>query len=131
MWIGLLWIIGVYGTSIALLHMIYGTRSRKPKRAARVLIITHNNATQIEWYIRSLFFFSRIKGRELIATVLDEGSSDETMKITERLSHSHKLNVEVCSAGNTVDDFLKAHEEEDIILVHISNRDELMKIPAF
>lgn len=131
MWIGLLWIIGCYGTSIALLHIGFGLRSRKSKQTARVLLITRNNAIQIEWYIRSLFFFSRMKGRELIVTILDDGSADDTIRIIERLSRSYKLNVELCSPENSLDEWLRAYEEEPIVVVRLGNREELVNIPAF
>jgi hypothetical protein len=131
MWSGLLWIVGCYSAGIAVLHLLFGTRQEKPAKKARVLLITKNNATQIEWYIRSLFFFSKLKGREIAATILDEGSTDETMKIIERLSQSHMLDVQVCSVNESMDEVMRAHEEDDWVVVHISNRADLVTIPLF
>lgn len=129
MWIGLLWIVGCYGLSIAVLHILFGSRKASSKKAARVLLITKNNENQIEWYIRSLFFFSRVKGWELQTTVIDKGSSDDTLKIIERLSHTFPL--EICSDSNyeSVDYYLHQHEMEAVIVVNISNREELIEIP--
>ncbi len=131
MWIGLLWIFGSYGASIALLHLIYGNRKRKRNQAARVLLVTKNNQMHIEWYIRSLFFFSRIKGRDIAAMVLDEGSTDETIQIIERLSNRYRLDVEVYPYGRSLDQLLLAYDSDDLLVVNISNRDDLAEIPLF
>ncbi|MBP1992634.1 hypothetical protein [Paenibacillus eucommiae] len=131
MWIGLLWIFGCYGISIALLHIWFGFKNNKQRSAAQVLLITRNNQSQIEWYIRSMFFFSRIRGRELQVTILDEGSTDETMRIIERLSHTYCMDIKWCLPDKSLDDFLEAHGDEAVIVVHLSNRKEIQEIPLF
>ena len=131
MWIGLLWIVGCYGISIAVLHLLYETRKRRAPVAARVLLITHNNQTQIEWYIRSLFFASRIKGRNIAATVLDEGSTDETLRIIERLSYTHTMDVSVSLPEASKDELLQTCEYEGVMVVRLGNGEDLIKIPLF
>jgi hypothetical protein len=131
MWIGLLWIVGCYGISIALLHLCFGKQQVLKRKAVKVLLITKNNQTQIEWYIRSLFFVSRLRGRELSATILDEGSTDETLKIIERLSHTHHMELEWCGPDQTLDDLLIAYESDPVILVNLGGKEELTKIPLF
>ena len=46
-------------------HCCAASITRNPrggsKKPANVLLVTKNNQNQIEWYIRSLFFFSRFK----------------------------------------------------------------------
>ncbi|SDO61862.1 hypothetical protein SAMN04487897_11818 [Paenibacillus sp. yr247] len=130
MLIGLLWILGCYGISIALLHLLLGTRKGGSKKSAKVLLVTKNNQNQIEWYIRSLFFFSRIKGNEVTATIFDEGSSDDTKKIIERLSHNHSLELRCQTDYDAVDQYLRQHDSESVVVVHLSNRDDLVKIPV-
>ncbi|UJF33235.1 hypothetical protein [Paenibacillus hexagrammi] len=129
MWIGLLWIVGCYGISIAVLHILFGTRKERSRNPARVLVITKNNENQIEWYLRSLFFFSRFKGRELQTTILDEGSSDDTIKIIERLSHTHSIELGSDLAYRSVDDYLGQHEKDSVIVVNLSNQTDLAEIP--
>lgn len=129
MWIGLLLILGCYGISIALLHVCFGNHRDLRRKATKVFLITHNNQTQIEWYIRSLFFFSRLRGRNLTATILDEGSTDETIKIIERLSHTYRMNLEWCTPGQSLDDLLRVHESEPVIVVNLANKEEFSKIP--
>jgi hypothetical protein len=130
MWIGLLWIVGCYGLSIALVHFYFGKQKLRGK-AVKVLLITKNNQMQIEWYIRSLFFVSRLRGRELSATILDEGSTDETLKIIERLSHTHHMDLEWCGPDRTLDDLLVAYESDPVILMNLGGKEELSKIPLF
>ncbi|MDQ0902953.1 MULTISPECIES: hypothetical protein [unclassified Paenibacillus] len=128
MWIGLLWILGCYGISIAVLHLLLGTRRGGSKKTANVLLVTKNNQNQIEWYIRSLFFFSRFKGNEVKATIFDEGSSDDTRKIIERLSHSHLLELRYLTDYDAVDHYLRQHDSEPVTVVHLSSREDLVKI---
>ncbi|UKS26126.1 hypothetical protein LOZ80_32025 [Paenibacillus sp. HWE-109] len=130
MWIGLLWILGCYGISIAVLHLLIGNRKGKGKKPTKILLVTKNNQNQIEWYIRSLFFFSRVKGNEVTATIFDEGSSDDTRKIIERLSYTHSLNLNQGTDSSSVDDYLSRNEQEALIVVHLSNREDLVKFPV-
>ncbi|MFD0696229.1 hypothetical protein ACFQZT_19370 [Paenibacillus sp. GCM10027628] len=130
MWIGLLWIVGCYGISIAVLHILFRIRKGRNKKQAKVLLVTKNNQNQIEWYIRSLFFFSRVKGSQVNAAIFDEGSSDDTLKIIERLSHTHLLEIYHQADDEFVDDYLRQHENEPLIVVNLSNREDLVKIPV-
>lgn len=130
MWIGLLWILSCYGISIAVLHLLFGIRKGRSKKPTNVLLVTKNNQNQIEWYIRSLFFFSRVKGNEVTATIVDEGSSDDTRRIIERLSHIHSLELRYQSDYDAVDHYLRQHDNEPVIVVHLSNREDLVKIPV-
>lgn len=129
MWIGLLWILGCYGISIAVLHLLFGAR-KGSKKPAKVLLVTKNNQNQIEWYIRSLFFFSGLKGYEVSATIYDEGSSDDTRQIIERLSHTHMLDLCYETEYDAAQQFIDQHEGEAVVVVHLSNREEMVKIPV-
>ncbi|TXK80957.1 hypothetical protein [Paenibacillus sp. N3.4] len=129
MWIGLLWILGCYGISIALLHLLLGSRKGGNRKEANILLVTKNNQNQIEWYIRSLFFFSRVKGNEVTATIFDEGSTDDTMKIIERLSHTHLLKLRCQTEHDAIDEYLHQHGDERLIVVNLSNREDLVKMP--
>ncbi|OAS14536.1 hypothetical protein [Paenibacillus oryzisoli] len=128
MWIGLLCIFGCYGVSIIVLHLLL--RKGTMKKPATVLLVTKNNQNQIEWVIRSLFFFSRVRGNQVKATIIDEGSSDDTREIIERLSHTYALELRLQSDYDAVDRFLSQHDEDPVVLVHLSNREELVKIPV-
>jgi hypothetical protein len=129
MWIGVLSILCCYGVSIALLHLFIGNRGDHARKDIQVLLITKDNQAHIEWYVRSLFFVSRLRGRHLKISILDEGSSDETLKIARRLSHTYSVNIDECASEKSVEDYLLVHEDEKIIIAHIANQEELIKIP--
>ncbi|OCT13144.1 hypothetical protein A8709_20580 [Paenibacillus pectinilyticus] len=130
MWIGLLCILGCYGVSIIMLHLLFGSRKGNAKKPASILLVTKNNQNQIEWIIRSLFFFSRVKGSHVTATVIDEGSSDDTRAIIERLSQTYSLELRVQSDYDAVDRFLSQHDEDPVVIVHLSNREDFVKVPV-
>jgi hypothetical protein len=129
MWIGLLWILGCYGLSIAVLHVCFSMRLKSTRKVINVLVVTRNNQNEIEWYIRSMFFFSRIQGRDLKARILDEGSTDETMQIIERLSQT--MDLVIGSSGESLEELLRMYENEPVILVKLSSKEEMSKFPLF
>jgi hypothetical protein len=131
MWIGLLAILGCYGVSIALIHLCFGNKAKAAGKAIQVLLITKDNQLQIEWYIRSVSLFFWIRGRQLQITILDEGSTDETLKIADRLSDIHFLGINKHTSEKLMDDFLQNHEDDQVIVAHIASQQELIKIPLY
>lgn len=145
MWMGLLFSAGCYMLGVALLHLVYVVRRRKgggtgarsgtgklesgPGSAKSILIITKNNQLYIEWYIRSLFFFSWLKGRRIAAAVLDESSTDDTLKIIERLSYKHAMDVRTYYPIMPLDEYIRHHYPEDVTIVRPSSRPRLTKLP--
>jgi len=116
MW-GMLWILGIYGAAITILHMLYAfhrTRDLKPKTTYFALI-TDNHETQIEWYLRTLIFFSWLRGRPISITVFDEQSSDGTLAMVERFMLSQE-NVDIRIASESLEDFLEEHQGDDVVL---------------
>jgi hypothetical protein len=75
----------VYGVSALLLHLIFRLRDKSKSEVHRIYIITNNNELQIEWYIRKLFLKCLFKGISIYVILIDEGSTDDTLKIVERL----------------------------------------------
>jgi hypothetical protein len=132
--LGLFAIIAGYGAVIVMLHICYHRVRRSSGRGARkqshVVLITHNNQSQIEWYVRSLYFFSSLKGRPIDTTVLDEGSTDDTLRIVERLSLKHPMHIGHSGAdaeGDAVDEFLRQHEQDEVIVVRLQHQEDLTK----
>lgn len=130
MWIGLLCIFGCYGVSIIMLHLLFGARKGSKKKPATILLVTKNNQNQIEWVIRSLFFFSHVKGNHVRATIIDEGSSDDTKEIIVRLSQTYAVELRDQSEYDAVDRFLSQHDEDPVVILHLSNREDLVKVPV-
>lgn len=125
--LGLFAIIACYLLTAVLLHT-YGRqfRRRKGRKSSHVVLITKNNQTQIEWYVRSLYFFSKFKGRQIDTTVLDEGSTDDTLRIVERLSRKHPMHIGQ-SGEEAVDDFLKRHDQDEVIVVRLQQQEDFTK----
>ncbi|OXM86370.1 glycosyltransferase family 2 protein [Paenibacillus rigui] len=124
--LGLLWIFGIYAASIALVHWCYRRQRKQTRRATQILLITYNNETQVEWYIRSLHFFSRLKGREIHVTLADEGSSDDTVAIAERFRQ--ELHLEICplDTADALCTWIEEHEDEQVIVVRLSQQEGLV-----
>ena len=120
---GLLWIIGIYGLGVAFVHLFDAVgRRTEVKRRIIFLLITNHNETHIEWYIRSLFFFSRLRNKPLEIFVYDEGSTDDTLMIVERLARNNRIPVRLIVPPGTPDEWMKEHEEDSVIVVKVNSR---------
>lgn len=128
---GLLWIIGIYGATIAILHLIHAWhngRTVKPTTTYFALM-THNNETQIEWYLRTLVFFSWLRGRHISIVVFDEGSTDETLAIIRRFA-AERGNVEIRVSTDSLEEFLEAHQDESVVVHRVNGlgKDEALPV---
>lgn len=128
---GLLWIIGIYGATVAILHCIhawYNGRTAKPTTTYFALM-THNNETQIEWYLRTLVFFSWMRGRQISIVVFDEGSTDETLTIIRRFA-AERGNVEIRVSSDSLEEFLEAHQDEAVVVHRVNGlgKDEALPV---
>jgi hypothetical protein len=112
MWIVLLSIVGSYGLCVALLHLIYGTTRLQSVPPTQIVLITSNNQKHIEWVVRSLFFSSWLKGRQIAATIVDKNSTDDTLKIIERLSHTHPMEIRKCPPAVPVEDVIGVYPQD-------------------
>lgn len=128
MWIGLLWIIGCYGLSVAILHFIFGLTKAKPRQSSHFLLITKNNGLHIEWYIRSLHVFSWLRGRQVKVTILDEGSTDDTLPILERMAGQARIELEFLASGTSTEEWLSQFEEGEIRVIPLSGREYLVEM---
>lgn len=125
MMLGLVWIMGTYAVGILLIHWLHWRWKRRGlERKMHYVLVTRNNQMQVEWYIRSLGFFSWLKGRSIAVTLVDEGSTDETLAIAGRLSEEHQLHIYSEEAWDW-DDWIQKHEDEQVIVVRLSQNEGL------
>jgi hypothetical protein len=117
--IGLLWIVGIYGFCTMLVHGIY-VLQRKTK-TIHVALVTLNNQTQIEWYLRSFLWVSRLRGQSIYVTVFDAGSTDETVAIVEKLA-AQRDNIKVELSAEGVPPYMNQHKDDEIIVLQLMNR---------
>jgi hypothetical protein len=124
--LGLLWIFGSYAASIAVVHWFYRRRHVDDRQITYFLLITYNNQLQVEWYIRSLHFFSRLKGREIRVSFMDEGSTDDTLPIIERFCREDELDVQLFDLAGSMDNWISEHEDKQVIVVRLGAQDDLV-----
>jgi hypothetical protein len=123
---GMLWILGSYAIGIILVHWFYKDSRRRDRQSAHFLLITHNSQLQVEWYIRSLIFFSKLKGRDIEVTVADEGSVDDTLAIIERISREYPLNIQSLDTPDALEAWIVEHEHKQVIVVRLGQQEELV-----
>ncbi|AEI38746.1 hypothetical protein [Paenibacillus mucilaginosus] len=120
MMLGLVWIIGCYAAGIAVIHALHRQWKRRgTRRAAHYVLYAQNAQMQLEWYLRSLYFFSWIKGRPIEVTLVDEGSTDETLQIAARIAQEQALNV-VESPYWNMDTWIEGHQEQDVVVIRLN-----------
>ena len=126
---GILWIAGVYGSCIVLLHIVHALYRRKSSgRSAYVVCITHNNELQIEWYIRSILFVSWLRGKPLKLVVFDDESEDDTVRIVEKAAASGEQ-VTLYRSVDGLDAFLEDHQRDDVTVIQLAGIDRHQNIP--
>lgn len=131
--VGLLSILGAYGLAIVMVHLGRFWFRRERRKPIHYLLITRNNAPHIEWYLRSLLFFSWLKARTVKIIILDEHSEDDTLAIAERMAALQPNTVECMtwSEASQLDSVIASFEQEEVVLVRLSNTNELQHIPLF
>ncbi|MNI90129.1 hypothetical protein D3C73_1476200 [compost metagenome] len=81
---------------------------------------------QVEWYIRSLLFFSRLKGRDVHVTIADEGSTDDTIAIAERFRKENNLDICAFDGPESLDEWIRHYEDKQVIIVRLGVQDGLV-----
>lgn len=96
----------------------------KPEKVY-VWLITYNNQTQVEWFIRSLQFFSKLKGRDIQMIIADQGSTDETLAIAERLRVTYQIEIQSFDEQNTLDEWIARHEDQQVMVIRLGHQEIL------
>lgn len=86
----LLLIIGCYLAAAALVHLAFWIGRRSKRKGKHYVLIADHEQKNMEWYLRSLFSFSKWMGRDVRLTVVDRGATEETLAIVERWRRSGK-----------------------------------------
>ena len=97
----LIWIITIYASAAALVHILHHRektrRSEWTGKRLQYILITRNHESVVEWYIRILAVHAFLIGRPLYVTVMDDGSEDGTMAVASRMA-SHGSPIELAPA---------------------------------
>ncbi|RCX19089.1 hypothetical protein DFP94_105105 [Fontibacillus phaseoli] len=130
------WILLGYGLAAVLVHFLHGVLLRtKPKDGKKLhyILVTHNHENQMEWYLRALSWYARLRGESVRVTVLDEASQDDTLAIIQRLRDEAGIELTaVCLMTVGAEEIgRQAAGTEEEIKVHVDLRvpQEAAKIP--
>jgi hypothetical protein len=129
---GLLWMMVGYGMAIGGVHWMHHKHlhpAYQAKRRTIYILVTRDNQLQIEWYIRSLSFFALLKGTAISVYVRDEGSTDDTLKIVERMTALSHIELEAFPTDMTIDEFFIRHEHDPIVMVRLSSGQGRVRLP--
>lgn len=132
--VGLLTIFGVYGLSVLLMHLVYWGCRHKMAEPFQYVLVTKDNQLQIEWYLRWLLFFSKLKGRDVRIVVFDQGSSDDTLSIVQRLARIHTRGIQIIlveSERKDAEKLLHLAGREKCAVLRLSGKEEMVQIPLF
>ncbi|WP_138753705.1 hypothetical protein [Paenibacillus sinopodophylli] len=91
-------VIGCYALAALSVHLAYRIWRGRQQTSKHYVLVADVQQKNMEWYMRSLFSFSRRMGKDVRLTIVDQGATDETLAIVERLSRDGRA-VKVHSSG--------------------------------
>lgn len=98
----LLFVIGCYVAAALSVHLAYRLRMRGKNASRHYVLIADRQQSNMEWYMRSLFSFSRRMGKDVKVTVVDSGATEETLAIVDRMARSgNRINVHALPSSQT------------------------------
>lgn len=92
-----------YGVAAIAVHAMYRWHvHRHPKSVKRVhyVLITQNHENQMEWVLRALHWYSKMKGIALRVTLLDNDSIDDTLAIAKKMQ-AHGMEITMIQVKDT------------------------------
>lgn len=78
-------ILAAYGTGIGLVHLYRRRCQGRGAEASHAVIVTRDVGSSVEWHLRAFAFAQWLQAKHTKVTVVDEGSTDETVSIVQRL----------------------------------------------
>ncbi|PWW08364.1 hypothetical protein DFQ01_10185 [Paenibacillus cellulosilyticus] len=88
-------VLGSYVLAALSVHLIrYYGRSNHASRSRHYVLYARNEATRMEWFLRSINWFAHRSGTDVRVTVVDCGSSDETFAIVGHFAAKDGCTVE-------------------------------------
>lgn len=136
--IQLIWIAVIYGLAIAIVHGLYARSykvkgNRQKEYNNNYILVTLNHERKIEWYVRALWLYTFLKGKELRILIIDHGSSDETVRMIRRMSDWSGLDLSIGISsgvnGDHMNDYLLLKGTEGSIWIDLRIPQEDRRIP--
>ncbi|KRE44471.1 hypothetical protein [Paenibacillus sp. Soil522] len=86
----LLFVVGCYVLAALSVHLAYRIWRGRQQSSKHFVLVADVRQKNMEWYVRSLFSFSRRMGKDVRLTIVSRGVTDETLAIVERLARGGK-----------------------------------------
>jgi hypothetical protein len=118
-------IIGAYFCSAIAIRLAYSRMSINDIESKHYVLYTLDNQLHIEWIIRSLILFYWLQGKSISITIIDEGSSDDTLAILGQLSKHHQLDVRLMDDDHPQTLLLR----DKSIHIRLSQPEDMHKLP--
>lgn len=126
-----LWIFGVFAVGMLWVHVSHYRFLRGDRKEKHYVLIARDNQLTVEWYIRSLFLYNRLKGEPFRMTVLDEQSQDNTRPIIQRLTDQQYVDVHIMASAEESQRFVEDLKEEEMIIVNLNQPEDFSKMPSW
>lgn len=131
------WIVLAYGMTAIIVQLMYRLQLRKNLGDAtqvNYVLVTHNHEKQMEWYLRALSWYGRLRGLSIHVTVLDMASDDDTLPILYRLHNHDGLELKIVGISDLSEQDIGTESitmEGDSVPVYIDLRvpEEASKLP--
>lgn len=81
-------VIGVYGCAVMWVHWLHRreqAREQERMKHTRIVFLTQNSGSQIEWYLFIILWYSKVKGETVTIDVFDDASVDDTREVIRRM----------------------------------------------
>lgn len=108
------WIVIGYGLAALLVHLFhrrYMRNERKDASESHYILVTRNHEHQLEWYIRALSWYARLRGECIRVTILDEASRDDTQAILSRLYNEAGISLNVMELPESAEEVFSRYSE--------------------
>lgn len=147
-------VVGCYVLAAFIVQIAYRLSRSREEANKHVILVSENDGHRMEWYLRSFFSFVRRTGLKARVTVVDHGSTDDTLPIAGRLAAANgssavtvskmaeltngaaesgkRLPVDEASANHLIwvlrsEGIVKTNEQP--VVVDLQNPADLFKIP--
>jgi len=99
----LLAIFAAYALGIGLVHLLRWRCHWGREETSHAVIVTRDAGGTVEWHLRAFAFGQWLRARHTKITLIDEGSTDDTVRIAERIVSGFQANWVLIPAGNPLE----------------------------
>jgi hypothetical protein len=125
----LIWIIIAYAAGALAVHIAY-RRLQGTSDSKHYVLYTLNDQRHIEWAVRSLMLFYWLRNKTISITIIDEGSTDDTLAIVRSLSKRHTLDVRyIAGEEYEISVHVSTIPHNETIHIRLRQPEDLQKLP--